>query len=252
MRPASPLPEPHELLLALFPLTFGKFNAHVVHQRLRFTHDIPRRLARADRALCRKKSRRAFHLERTRCVRFNQTNPTRRQPVPDEPGFRPQAIIPRDELETPLPLGAFIPDRRKKIQQTSLHGTSIATSVGHPLGWPPYSTKSKPKTSSQPPDKKIKGISFWYKKEGGAFAPAVGLYGTIFDRINTKFKIAASAGCLCLSPYGVERQETRLRLVSGLSLENQRRQSYLRKYLSFDLLKAIFLACSALELPLHA
>ena len=61
--PASPLPEPHEFSLALFPLTSGKFNAHVGHQHLRFTHDIPCRLSRADRALRREKSRRAFHLE---------------------------------------------------------------------------------------------------------------------------------------------------------------------------------------------
>jgi hypothetical protein len=99
----------------LFPPSLREFNPHVGHQRLRFTHDIPRRLSRADRGLRREKTRRAFHLERTQCVRFNQAKPTRRQPVPDEPGFRPQAIIPRDEHETPLPLGAFIPDRRKKI-----------------------------------------------------------------------------------------------------------------------------------------
>src|ERR1019366_1087813 len=125
----------------------------------RFTHDIPRRLSRADRGLRREKTRRAFHLERTQCVRFNQAKPTRRQPVPDEPGFRPQAIIPRDEHETPLPLGAFIPDRRKKIQQTSLHENSIATSVGHPLGCHPYSTRSKPETSPQPPDKTRRNLS---------------------------------------------------------------------------------------------
>jgi hypothetical protein len=48
-------------------------------------------------------------------------------------------------------------------------------------------------TSSQPLDKKIKGISLGYKKEGGAKAPAVRRYETIFQRKFTLVRFVFNA-----------------------------------------------------------
>jgi hypothetical protein len=64
----------------------------------------------------RKKSRRAFHLERTRCVRFNQANPTHRQTTLDEHGFRPHVARLRDDLKIPFPRFTVLSHRQKKNQ----------------------------------------------------------------------------------------------------------------------------------------
>jgi hypothetical protein len=102
--------------LAVFPQTPVKFNAHAGNQRLRFTNYILRRLSRVDGAMRREKSGRAFHLELSRCVRFNLANPTCRHSALNKHAFCPDAIILHIEAESPIHRLTLLSYRRKKIQ----------------------------------------------------------------------------------------------------------------------------------------
>lgn len=78
-------------------------------------HDVQRRLARIDGSMRRKKSRRAFHLERTRYIRFDQTYRVRRHST-NKHAFRPHAAGRRDERKIPFPRFTLLSYRREKIQ----------------------------------------------------------------------------------------------------------------------------------------